>query len=142
MKIFFISCLFFFGGLAAQNLSEADRKEILQSLEDQRIAWNDGSIEKYMNGYWNSDSLRFIGKRGVQYGWNSTFENYRKSYPSKEVMGRLTFEVISLEGTGGSSAFMIGKWKLDYTDKSVDGHFTLLYRKIKGKWLVVADHSS
>jgi len=75
MKIFFISCLFFFGGLAAQNLSEADRKEILQSLEDQRIAWNDGSIEKYMNGYWNSDSLRFIGKRGVQYGWNSTFEN-------------------------------------------------------------------
>ena len=142
MKIFFISCLFFFGGLAAQNLSEADHKEILQSLEDQRIAWNDGSIEKYMNGYWNSDSLRFIGKKGVQYGWKATLENYRKSYPSKEVMGRLTFEVISLEGTGGSSAFMIGKWKLDYTDKSVDGHFTLLYRKIKGKWLVVADHSS
>lgn len=128
--------------LAAQQISNFDRNEILKSLEEQRVAWNEGNLEKYMDGYWKSDSLRFIGKKGVQYGWEATLENYRKGYPDKEAMGNLTFGVISLESTGPDSAFMIGKWKLDYIDRSVEGHFTLLYRKIKGKWLVVADHSS
>ncbi|NMB81730.1 MAG: DUF4440 domain-containing protein, partial [Ignavibacteria bacterium] len=79
----------------------------------------------------------------VQYGWKATLENYKKGYPNKEAMGYLSFEVISLEELGSNSAFMIGKWKLDYPDKpSVEGHFTLLYKKITGRWLVVADHSS
>ncbi|HOI28784.1 MAG TPA: hypothetical protein PLZ15_03410 [Melioribacteraceae bacterium] len=131
-----------FGTLTAQNISGDDRNAILESLEVQRFAWNEGNLEKYMDGYWKSDSLRFIGKRGVQYGWKATLENYRKGYPDKEAMGKLTFSVISLEGISTDSAFMIGKWKLDYIDRSVEGHFTLLYRKIKGKWLVVTDHSS
>lgn len=138
--LFFLTI--FLGTLAAQQISNNDRNEILKSLEDQRIAWNEGNLEKYMDGYWKSDSLRFIGKRGVQYGWKATLENYRKGYPDKEAMGKLTFSVISLEGISTDSAFMIGKWKLDYIDRSVEGHFTLLYRKIKGKWLVVTDHSS
>lgn len=129
--------------LIAQTMSEKDRSQILHALENQRIAWNDGDIEKYMDGYWKSDSLRFIGKRGVQYGWKATLENYKKGYPTKEAMGKLYFEVISLEGIGNEAAFMIGKWKLDYNDKpSVEGHFSLLYKKINGKWLIIADHSS
>lgn len=129
--------------IVAQKFSEVDRAKILKALEQQRIAWNKGDLEDYMDGYWNSDSLRFIGKRGVKYGWKATLENYRKGYPDKEAMGKLSFEVISLEGLGTDSAFMIGKWKLDYPDKPpVEGHFTLLYKRIKGKWLVVADHSS
>jgi ketosteroid isomerase-like protein len=143
MKNLIIALIFISSAIIAQTFSEVDRANILDALEQQRIAWNKGDLEGYMNGYWNSDSLRFIGKRGVQYGWNSTLENYRKGYPTKEDMGKLSFEVISIEGLGNNSAFMIGKWKLDYPDKpSVGGHFTLLYRKINGKWLVVADHSS
>lgn len=142
MRSLFVILLFLSIINFAQSISEKDRKEIYQALEDQRIAWNKGDLEGYMNGYWKSDSLKFIGKRGVQYGWRSTLENYRKSYPDKEAMGNLTFEVISLESTGINSAFMIGEWKLVYPDKTVEGHFTLLYRKIKGKWIVVADHSS
>lgn len=143
MKKLIIALIFISSAIIAQRLSEVDRANILDALEQQRIAWNKGDLESYMMGYWQSDSLRFIGKRGVQYGWKSTFENYKKGYPSKEDMGKLSFEVISLEGLGNDSAFMIGKWKLDYPVKqSVDGHFTLLYRKINGKWLVVTDHSS
>jgi ketosteroid isomerase-like protein len=142
MKIIFFISVLFCTIVSAQILQETDRKNILKALEDQRITWNDGNLEGYMQGYWKSDSLRFIGKRGVQYGWNATLENYRKGYPDKAAMGNLTFKVISIESLGNNSAFMIGKWKLDYPDKSIDGHFTLLYKKINGKWLVVADHSS
>lgn len=143
MKSLFFILFFVSFVVTAQSISEKDRAEIYQALEDQRLAWNNGDLEGYMKGYWQSDSLRFIGKSDVQYGWNATLQNYRKSYPDKDAMGNLIFEVISLEGTGDNNAFMIGRWKLDYPAKpSAAGHFTLLYKKINGKWLVVTDHSS
>ena len=126
----------------AQNVKNADREAILKVLEDQRIAWNSGNLEGYMQGYWKSDSLRFVGKTGVRYGWNETLNSYRKGYPSKTEMGNLTFNLISLEFLSQTSAFMIGKWSLERTENSVSGHFLLIWKKIEGNWLITADHSS
>ena len=126
----------------AQNVKNADREAILKVLEDQRIAWNSGNLEGYMQGYWKSDSLRFVGKNGVRYGWNETLGSYKKGYPTKAEMGNLTFDVISLELLGKTSAFMIGKWSLERAENSVSGHFMLVWKKIEGKWLITADHSS
>lgn len=126
----------------AQNFKNADRVAILKVLEDQRVAWNSGDIEGYMQGYWKSDSLRFVGKNGVRYGWNETLSSYKKGYPSKTEMGSLTFNVISLELLSGTSAFMIGKWAISRAENSVSGHFMLIWKKREGKWLITADHSS
>jgi hypothetical protein len=46
---------------AAGQLAE---KAILAVLQKQVSAWNDGDINRYMEGYWHSDSLVFIGKKG------------------------------------------------------------------------------
>ncbi|KAF0141406.1 MAG: hypothetical protein FD122_1654 [Stygiobacter sp.] len=126
----------------AQNVKNADHEAILKVLEDQRIAWNSGNLEGYMQGYWKSDSLRFVGKNGVRYGWNETLNSYRKGYPSKTEMGNLTFNLISLEFLSQTSAFMIGKWSLERAENSVSGHFLLIWKKIEGNWLITADHSS
>jgi ketosteroid isomerase-like protein len=41
------------------------------------------------------------------------------------------------------AAFVIGKFFLTRPQKGdASGHFSLLWRKIKGQWLIVADHSS
>jgi len=128
--------------LNAQQNNSNDEKEILQVLEDQRIAWNKGDITEYMKGYWNSDSLMFIGKNGIRYGWNETLNAYKKGYPNKEAMGFLEFEVIKLEFFSSNSAFMIGKWKLTRTIDNIAGYFTLVWKKIKNEWIIVADHSS
>jgi ketosteroid isomerase-like protein len=122
-------------------LSEKDKDEILKVLETQRIYWNKGNIEAYMEGYWKSDSLRFIGKRGINFGWNNTLESYKKGYPDKETMGNLTFQVISLEALSNNTAFMIGKWDLDRKEKA-GGYFTLIWKKLNGKWLITVDHTS
>jgi len=128
--------------LYAQKLSNIDRAEILLTLENQKISWNEGNLEKYMEGYWKSDSLRFIGKSGIRYGWNATFEGYKKGYPNKDAMGTLKFEVLSLEALSKNKAFMIGKWDLARRKENAGGYFTLIWRKIKEKWLVTTDHSS
>ena len=58
--------------LAAQS---KDEKAILQMLETQNQAWNRGDVSGFMKGYWENDSLMFIGKSGVTYGYQNTLEN-------------------------------------------------------------------
>ncbi len=108
----------------------------------QEKAWNAGQLEAFMDGYWKSDSLKFIGSRGLTYGWQATLDNYKKGYPSREAMGRLTFTIISVEVIGKKDAFVIGKWHLKRTKDDLSGHYTLFWKKIKGRWVIVADHSS
>src|SRR6478672_13811496 len=44
-----------------------DEAAIRQLMADQSAAWNRGSIDDFMKGYWNNDSLLFIGKPGLTY---------------------------------------------------------------------------
>ena len=139
MKKHFVA--FFFVLLSLSSFSQ-DNKQILQLLEDQRLAWNKGDIEGYMQGYWKSDSLVFVGKSGPKYGWTTTLENYKKGYPDKAAMGYLTFSIIKVELLGSNNAWVLGAWHLKREKDGPQGYFTLILRRIGGKWLVVSDHSS
>lgn len=126
--------------LAQRN--RAEENAIRQVMHNQQEAWNRADIEAFMEGYWKSDSLKFIGRNGITYGWQTTLDNYKKSYPTPEAMGKLTFSVLTLDILSETSAFMIGRWHLKRTNDEPGGHFTLLWRKINGKWVIIADHTS
>ncbi len=53
----------------------ADEVAIRQLLTRQTQAWNKGNIAAFMQGYWKSDSLMFIGKNGPTYGFETTLKN-------------------------------------------------------------------
>lgn len=124
------------------NAQSKEQSAIAKVLEDQRIAWNNGDLLAYMQGYWNSDSLVFIGKRGPQYGWSKTLENYQKSYPNKSAMGELQFKLLKIELIGKKDAFVMGEWLLKREKDQPQGYFTLRLRKMKHQWKIVSDHSS
>lgn len=119
-----------------------DERAIRELLETQRKAWNKGDIELFMQGYWRSDSLMFIGKSGVTYGWENTLKNYKRGYPDTAAMGKLRFDVLQVRRLAGDYYFVTGKWQLTIVSGNQAGHFTLLFRKINDQWLIVADHSS
>ncbi len=123
----------------AQN---SDQKAIRQIMAAQESAWNRGDLEAFMAGYWNSDSLRFIGSRGLTFGWQNTLDNYKKGYPDPEAMGKLKFTILSVEKTSKHYAFVVGKWHLSRTIGDLEGYYTLLWRKFHEKWVIIADHSS
>jgi ketosteroid isomerase-like protein len=125
--------------LSAQNKDELAIRTLLSQQTEQ---WNKGNIEGFMEGYWESDSLLFIGKRGPTYGYSTTLENYRKSYPDTTAMGKLKFNILSVKPFSPDTYFVLGKWMLKRTIGDLEGHYTLLLKKIKGKWLIIADHSS
>lgn len=125
----------------AAGQTKAETK-IRQLLNNQTEAWNRGDIKGFMNGYWESDSLMFIGKSGVTYGWTNTLNNYIKGYPDTTAMGKLHFDLISIRHLSGKYYHVVGKWHLKRTIGDLGGHYNLLLRKIKGEWVIIADHSS
>lgn len=139
-KLFFVivACLF----LTIVNAQSKDETIVRNVLETQRLAWNEGNVEKFMEGYWKSDSLMFIGKSGVTYGWQQTLDNYKKGYPDTAAMGKLIFNILEVKRLSVMYFFVVGKWHLTRSIGDVEGHFTLLFKKIKNKWVIVADHSS
>lgn len=124
------------------NAQENDLQAIGKVLKLQEQAWNMGNIDEYMQGYWNSDSLRFIGSAGIQYGWKATLSGYKKRYPDLQSMGKLTFTILSIELLSPQSAMVLGKWHLKRTKDEPQGHFMLLFKKINGNWVIVVDHTS
>ena len=123
-------------------IAQTDDARIRAVLDKQMKAWNEGSIEHYMQGYWNSDSLVFIGKSGPTYGYKETLERYKRSYSNTAKMGKLSFEILQVRQLSRDYYFVLGKWALERTVGDVGGSFTLLFRKIKREWRIVADHSS
>ena len=132
-------------GLYAQSIKSfksADQQIIVKILEDQRVAWNQGDINEFMQVYWKSDSLVFLGRNGPKYGWQNTLDNYKKSYPDKKTMGLLIFNIHEIRILSKGNAFVVGAWMLKRETDEPNGFFTLLLKKIKGEWKIVADHSS
>jgi hypothetical protein len=140
MKLFLTVMLFCPGfALLAQ---PKDEVAILRVLEEQNNAWNRGDIEGFMKGYWQSDSLMFVGKSGITYGWMNTLNNYKKGYPDTAAMGRLSTINIKVKRLSGRYYFIVGKWRLTRSIGDVSGHYNLLMEKINGRWVIIADHSS
>jgi len=133
----------------AIDVSELNNTESVQSNKDaimsvfksQENAWNQGDIPKFMEGYWQSEELTFIGSSGLKKGWQTTLDNYLKNYPDRATMGILSFELLKLELIGEDAAYMIGRYTLKREKDEPTGLFTLLWRKINNEWVIVSDQT-
>ncbi|HNR17770.1 MAG TPA: DUF4440 domain-containing protein [Chitinophagaceae bacterium] len=119
-----------------------DELRIRQLLNSQTEAWNRGNIDDFMKGYWENDSLMFIGKSGITYGWTNTLNNYKRGYPDTAAMGKLTFKLLSVKRLSKKYYHVVGQWHLQRSIGDVGGHYNLLFQKINGRWVIIADHSS
>jgi ketosteroid isomerase-like protein len=133
--------LFFMLSMVGYSQSN-DEKSIRQMLTTQTESWNRGDIEGFMQTYWENDSLMFIGKSGVHFGWQETLNSYKKGYPDTTAMGKLSFDILTVKKLSSEYYYVVGKWMLKRTIGDLSGHYDLLLKKIKGRWYIIADHSS
>lgn len=138
-RVFIVCCLIFSSAyLFAQNDSIAIRN----AMNAQVKAWNEGNIDAFMRTYWQSDSLLFISTIAPAYGWKTTLEHYKKNYPDTATMGKLSFNLINIKPLLPEFYFVVGEWHLIRSVGNIGGYFTLLFRKINNKWVIVVDHTS
>jgi len=118
--------------------------EIYNLMKQQEDAWNNGNIENFMNVYWKNDSLVFIGKSGINYGWDKTFSNYKNSYKTKEQMGTLEFKNLICNTINDSTHIVTGKWSLKRNDSigNINGFYSLIWIKKQTGWKITYDHTS
>ena len=117
------------------------KKAIVDVMNKQLVAWNQGDLAGFMQGYWKSDSLMFVSSKPT-YGWQATLDNYKRGYPDKAAMGILSFDIKKVNLIDATNAFVFGAWHLKREKDNPGGYFTLFFKKIKGEWKVVVDHTS
>ena len=117
-------------------------KDVRAVLERQVAAWNNGSIEGYMEGYWDSDSTVFTSDETVTRGYRNVLERYKKSYSNRETMGHLELRDITVESLSPTVALAMGIWELTRSNDKPWGRFTLILEKKPEGWRITHDHTS
>lgn len=130
--------------IAAQSASNQAKisADIRKVMDDQSIAWNQGDIDGFMDGYWKSDKLTFISGTDVTRGWQPTLDRYKKSYDSRAKMGVLKFSDLEFFVLSKDAAIVLGSWELTREKDNPKGKFTLTFRKFKEGWRITMDHTS
>lgn len=142
MKVIFFYCSILLITVLPGYGQSKDEENIREVMATQQDAWNKGDIHAFMETYWKSDSLLFVGSKGPVYGWQSALNRYIKTYPDKASMGRLKFDLLQVSFLSDNYCFVLGKWYLTRDKGNIEGTFTLLFKRIDSKWFIISDHTS
>ncbi|WP_209400082.1 DUF4440 domain-containing protein [Pseudozobellia sp. WGM2] len=136
--LFFLSFLFTLNSILAQN---DDEKAILDIIKKQKIAWTNGDLEGFMQGYWQSDSLTYYSGGKITRGWQTTLENYKKGYPNDDYIGSLEFTIDQITKINEGAYYVMGQYHLTRKVGDANGTFMIIFKKIDGQWKIIADSS-
>jgi ketosteroid isomerase-like protein len=146
MKNILVAACFFLAaasvGFAQSSRDDKIKADIRREMDEQVAAWNQGDIDGFMKGYWNSPLMTFVSGDNVRRGWQETLDSYKRNYNTREKMGVLTFSELEIEVFSKDSAKVLGRWKVAHEPKDSQGRFTLIFRKFKDGWKIVHDHTS
>ena len=115
---------------------------IIKVLDNQNKCWNNGDIDGFMLGYFNSEKFEFSWVNGTEYGWENALEKYKVSYPTKESMGEFIFEILDVKLTSDTTAVLDGEWELIRKNDNPKGSFTYIFQKIENNWLIISDYTT
>ncbi len=113
---------------------------ILKSADD----WNSGDVAAYAQCYEESPDTTFVGK-AVTRGTEAVVERYRRAYPDRDHMGKLTFSELQPRTLTPKLAIVTGRFTLDRAKEfggNSTGLFTLVMRKGAHGWRIIHDHTS
>lgn len=116
--------------------------QIVNVLNAQADAWNRGDLDAFLAHYWRSDDLTFSSGGSTTRGWAATRARYKERYPTAERMGRLEFDRLEVRLLGNDAALVLGRWCLRPDDDSRGGNFSLVFRRMGNRWVIVHDHTS
>jgi uncharacterized protein (TIGR02246 family) len=123
----------------------AQADEIRTLLNRSEQAWNRGDLAAFASDYEDSPDTTFIGREVTRGGTQAILERYRRSYPNRDAMGKLSFSEIEVRTLAADVVLATGKFELKRTAAAggdTAGRFTLILRKSAAGWKIIHDHSS
>ncbi len=120
-------------------------QDSLDVLRRQSVAWNEGDIDGFLDGYRRSGDTVFVSNGDRTVGFEKVASRFRSRYgSSSETMGRLAFDEIDLLPLCQDSVAVNGRFILDASDGTRSwGRFTVILRRYEDVgWKIVHDHTS
>lgn len=144
--VLFVSCISIKADVTTDTIEKSESLELAEAgirlvMEAQEIAWNKHDLEGFMQGYWESDSLKFYGSNGLTLGWANTLASYKKRYPTTAESGTLNFVINDISKIEGDNYWVMGEYHLNREVGDANGVFIIIFKKIDGQWKIVADMS-
>jgi len=121
---------------------DAPRQAILDLIEGQQRAWNDGDVVGFLGAYAQGADVVFASGDGVTEGWSRILQQYRATYPGPGAMGHLTLNVLRVDLLGRDHARALGEWTLEGGSEAGRGVFTLILEQRQQRWWILHDHTS
>jgi uncharacterized protein (TIGR02246 family) len=131
--------------LASMPLLFAQNEPVQKLMKDSEAAWNRGDLPAFASYYEDSPDTTFMGREVVRGGTQAILERYRRSYPTREAMGTLTFSEIVVRPLADGLALVTGKFALQRTKEGggdASGRYTLVVRRTPSGWKIIHDHTS
>ena len=117
-------------------------RAVMKESED---AWNRGDLVAFASYYEDSPETTFMGREIVRGGNEAILARYRRSYPTREAMGTLTFSEIEVRPLSEGYALVTGKFALKRTAAGggdASGRYTLIFHRTPKGWKIIHDHTS
>jgi ketosteroid isomerase-like protein len=113
--------------------------QIKQMLNQAAADWTANNLDGFMDSYANSPQLRFAHPKGITLGYDTVKERYANSIAKSD----LSFSDLDVTVLSPDAAVAFGRFHNQGKDGSyATGLFTLMVRKIEGRWKIIHDHSS
>src|SRR5689334_12257259 len=121
----------------------ADRDAVKALLEMQVAAWNKGDFDGYMAGYARTDWIIFTSGAKIRRGWQTTYDTFRDKYAKDpSAMGKLQFEILSIDPIGADGVVVLGNWTLTNSPADGGGVFSVVLERRPDGWKIIHDHTS
>jgi uncharacterized protein (TIGR02246 family) len=123
-------------------------EQVTAVLRAQAEAWNRGDLDAFTAVY--AEDAAFLTPSGFTRGRREVLERYRRRYPDKSAMGKLTLEVIEARtfpaGKDAAAVSVAARWRLEYPAqaerKTAEGLTLIVLRRTgAGSWEIVQDAS-
>ena len=123
-------------------MSHNSTSAIHDAFDTWTAAWNNGDLDGYLAGYWESEQTRYISNGKVIQGHAAIVAHYKSRLGESADFGRLELLQFEVELLGERDALVFGRFCHTHNDTAVTGAFTIHLRNFDGTWLIVLDHSS
>jgi uncharacterized protein (TIGR02246 family) len=122
---------------------ESVRAEIARMMDSAAAAWNRGDLDRFMQDYAPDTTTTFIGSKGILRGRKAIRKAYAPRFAPGGVRDSLSFENLEVDMLAKDVVNVIAYYRLMRKDSTTGrGPTSLVMRKIKGRWLIIHDHSS
>lgn len=117
---------------------------IVHVLQKSADDWNRGDLDAFASSYKNAPDILFMG-RTIRHGYEQMLAGYRKSFPTRDAMGTLTFTDLAVQPLDAHFATVTGRFHLQRSAAGggdAGGYFLLVVEKTTGGWKIIRDDTT